>query len=84
MVVFGCTAVVESSSRTAERDMLGDGFIIVWQASLCVHKTDMARIAGSLNTVRYRNEIIRRVLLTHIQSNGPMVFMQDNARIHTA
>ena len=67
-----------------ERDMFGGGSIMVW-AGISLHtKTDMVRIAGNLNAARYRDENIRPVLLPHIQANSPMVFMQDNARPHTA
>ena len=67
-----------------ERDMFGGGSIMVW-AGISMHtKTGMVRLAGNLNAARYRDEIIRPVLLPHIQANGPMVFMQDNARPHTA
>ena len=64
--------------------MFGGGSIMVW-AGISPHtKTGMVRIAGNLNGARYRDEIIRPVLLPHIQAKSPMVFMQDNALPHTA
>ena len=67
-----------------ERNRVGGGCVMVW-AGISLHTmTNMVRIAGNLNAARYRNEILRPVLLPHIQANGPMLFMQDNARPHTA
>ena len=40
----------------------------------------MVRIAGKLNTARYRDKITRPVLPAHIQANGPMVFVQHITR----
>ena len=80
--MFGCTAVVERDSKTA---VLSRGTSIMVWAGISPHtKTGMVRIAGNLNAARYRDEIIRPVLLPHIQANSPMVFMEDNARPHTA
>ena len=64
------------------QDLFGGGFIMVW-AGISLHtKTDMVRIVGNLNAARHRAEIRRPVLLPHIQADGPMAFMQDNARPH--
>ena len=67
-----------------ERDRFGGGSVMVC-AGISLHtKTNMVRIAGNLNAARYRNGILRPVLLPHIHANGPMLFIQDNARQHKA
>lgn len=67
-----------------ERDQFGGGSLMVW-AGISLHtKTALVRVLGNLNAARYREEILRQVMLPHIRANGPMVFMQDNAPPHTA
>ena len=75
------TAVAVRGSGTA---VLSRGTGLAVGPGISLHtKTNMVRIAWNLNAARYRNEILRPVLLPHIQANGPILFMQDNARPHT-
>ena len=67
-----------------EKDQYGGGSVMIWAGFSQHTKTNALVIVGNLNAARYQNEILRPVAIPHIRENRGMIFMQDNARPHTA
>ena len=75
-----------------EHDRYGVGSLMVWAVMDASHRSRIVRIDGNLNSERYVREILQPILLPFAagaqQRDGteapPRLFMQDNARPHTA
>ena len=55
---------------------------MVWAGIHHTGKTDLHFIQGNLNGARYRDDILRPIVVPHVQRND-LVFQQGNARRHT-
>ena len=56
---------------------------MVWAGIHHTGKTDLHFIQGNLNGARYRDEILRPIVVPHVHRND-LLFQQDNAPCHTA
>lgn len=72
-----------ADAAVIQRDRWGGPSVMVWAGVSAVHRTDLIPVAGNLTGVRYRDEILRPVVVPLIQRHG-LTFQQDNARPHTA
>lgn len=66
-----------------EVDRFGGGSVMVWAGIRHDGRTALVHVAGTLNAIRYRDEILQRHVLPFMNVNGG-VFQQDNARPHVA
>ena len=66
-----------------EADRFGGGSVMVWAAICFNGRTDLVHIQGTLNGVRYRDEILAPHVIPFVNANN-VIFQQDNARPHTA
>ena len=58
---------------------------MVWAAISANHRTDLVFIEGNLNGLRYRDEILRPVVLPFLDQVGVgALFQHDNTRRHVA
>ena len=74
---------MESGSQTPDR--FGGGSLMVWGGISHTGCTDLKVVAGNLNAVRYRDEILQPVVLPFLRRHQfNHVFQQDNARCHVA
>ena len=73
-----------SEKCLVQHDRFGCGSIMVWGGISQHTKTPLVHIQGNLNAQRYQNEVIRPVLVPHIQANRGMRLAQDNTPCHTA
>lgn len=62
----------------------GGGGVMVWGGICGDMKTRLVIIRGNLNAQRYRDEVLRPVVVPFLQQNPRTVFQHDNARPHTA
>uniref|UniRef100_A0AAZ3R398 Tc1-like transposase DDE domain-containing protein n=1 Tax=Oncorhynchus tshawytscha TaxID=74940 RepID=A0AAZ3R398_ONCTS len=70
---------------TLERDRFGGGgSIMVWGGVSQHHLTEFVVIAGNLNAVRYREDILLPHVVPFLQANPDMTLQHDNATSHTA
>lgn len=61
------------------------GTIMVWAGIRLGGRTDLVLIRGNLNAERYCEQVVQSVVIPHRQNLGAdFIFMQDNARPHTA
>jgi len=68
-----------------ETDRFGGGSLMVWGGISHTGCTDLKVVAGNLNAVRYRDEILQPVVLPFLRRHQfNHVFQQDNARCHVA
>ena len=69
-----------------EVDQFGGGSVMVWAGIFLNGRTDLIVIAGgSLTGVRYRDEVLRPVVVPIARAIGQnFILMQDNARAHIA
>ena len=68
-----------------QRDRHGrGGKLMVWGGFTYDTKTALHVVQGNLTAARYVNQIIDPYVLPFVQRNQGTVFMQDNARPHTA
>lgn len=66
-----------------ERNVFGGGSVMVWGGFSFRHRTPLQVIVGNINAVRYRDEIVRPLVLPFLQRIGQgAVFQDDNARPH--
>ncbi|GFU26711.1 transposable element Tcb1 transposase [Trichonephila clavipes] len=56
--------------------------IMVWGGNGYPSLTPLLRIAGTLNSRRYINEVLEPVVLPYFQGFAIAIFQQDNARPH--
>lgn len=66
-----------------EVDRFGGGGVMVWAGITSTGRTILYRIQGNLTGVRYRDEILRPIVVPFLRANGG-ILQQDNARPHTA
>ena len=57
---------------------------MVWGGVSLQHRTDLVVIAGNLNAVRYREDILLPHVAPFLQAHPDMTLQQDNATSHTA
>ena len=57
---------------------------MVWGSVSQHHWTDLVVIAGNLNGVRYREDILLPHVVPFLQANPDMTLQHDNATSHTA
>lgn len=70
---------------TLERDRFGGGgSVMVWGGVSQHHRTELVVIAGNLNTVRYREDILLPHVVPFLQAHPDMTLQHDNATSHTA
>ena len=70
---------------TLERDRFGGGgSVVVWGGVSQHHRTELVVIAGNLNAVRYREDIILPHVVPFLQAHPEMTLQHDNATSHTA
>uniref|UniRef100_A0A4W5QT84 Tc1-like transposase DDE domain-containing protein n=1 Tax=Hucho hucho TaxID=62062 RepID=A0A4W5QT84_9TELE len=70
---------------TLERDRFGGGgSIMVWGGVSQHHQTELVVIAGNLNAVRYREDILLPHVVPFLQAHPDMTLQHDNATSHTA
>ena len=68
-----------------EVDKFGRGSVMVWGGIRNDEKIGLIVIAGNLNAQRYRDEVLRTVVVPYINGrNDHVIFQQDNARPHVA
>ncbi|CDR18020.1 unnamed protein product, partial [Oncorhynchus mykiss] len=70
---------------TLERDRFGGGeSVIVWGGVSQHHRTELVVIAGNLNVVHYREDILLPHVVPFLQAHPDMTPKHDNATSHTA
>ena len=57
---------------------------MVWGSVSQHHRTELVVIAGNLNAVRYREDILLPHVVPFLQAHPDMTLQHDNATIHTA
>ena len=58
---------------------------MIWGGITAQHHTNVIIVEGNLKGVRYRDEIMKPVVVSFLRQHGPrFTFQQDNARPHTA
>ena len=63
----------------------GGGSVMVWGGISAQGKTQLIIIDGNLNSERYRDNILRPVVIPYLRNLGPnSIFQDDNARPHRA
>uniref|UniRef100_A0AAZ3RCC2 Tc1-like transposase DDE domain-containing protein n=1 Tax=Oncorhynchus tshawytscha TaxID=74940 RepID=A0AAZ3RCC2_ONCTS len=90
--LFGLTRdgefIVEGMSTeacTLERDRFGGGgSVMVWGGVSQHHRTELVVIAGNLNAVRYREDILLPHVVPFLQAYPDMTLQHDNVTSHTA
>ena len=70
---------------TLERDQFGGGgSVMVWGGVSHHHWTELVVIAGNLNAMRYREDILLPQVVPSLQAHPDMTLQHDNATSHTA
>ena len=70
---------------TLEGDRFGGGgSVMVWGGVSQHHWTELIVIAGNLNAVRYREDILLLHVVHFLQAHPDMTLLHDNATSHTA
>ena len=70
---------------TLEWDRFGGGGpVMVWGGVLHHHRTELVVIAGNLNAVRYREDILLPHVVPFLQAHPDMTLQHENATSHTA
>ena len=68
-----------------ERDQFGGGgSVMVWGGVSQHHWTELVVIAGNLNAVRYREDILLPHVVSFLKAHPDMTLQHDNATSHTA
>jgi transposase len=68
-----------------QHDSFGGGSVMVWGGITYDHRTDLVRLDGRVTGVRYRDEVLRPVVVPFRRRVGVnFEFQQDNARPHTS
>ena len=68
-----------------ERDRIGGGgSIMVWGGVSQHHRTELVVIAGNLNAVHYREDILLPCVVPFLQAHPDMTLQHDKATSHTA
>ena len=66
-----------------ERDRFGGGSVMVWGEISHGVQSTLIVVGGNLTAVRYRDEILRPVVVPFVQQRH-LIFQHDNARPHVA
>ena len=87
--MVGFTFIIEGMSVTPrallERDRFGGGgSIMVWGGVSQHHRTELVVIAGNLNGMRYREDILFLHVVPFLQAHSDMTLQHDNATSHNA
>ena len=70
---------------TLERDRFGGGgSVMVWGSLSQHHRTELVVIAGNLNAVHYREDILLPHVVPFLQAHADMTLQHKNAISHTA
>ena len=64
-------------------DRYGVGSLMVWAGITAHARTDLVFVNGTLNALKYRQDILAGHVVPFIRANGG-TFQQDNARPHVA
>lgn len=67
----------------AEHDRYGLGSVMIWGGIWYAGRTAMIHIQGSLNAIKYRDEIVLPIIIPTCEAAG-LTLQQDNAPPHTA
>jgi hypothetical protein len=68
-----------------ESDRFGGGSVMVWAGICHDGRTQLKNVQGTLNMVKYRDDILDPIVLPFLQQrNFDHVFQHDNARCHVA
>lgn len=74
-----------SAATIQEVEKFGGGSVMVWGGISLEERTDLVVVPGRLNAQRYIDLILEDHVIPAAYGMGPnFVFMQDNARAHTA
>jgi hypothetical protein len=65
-----------------EVDNCGGESVMIWGAISYARKTQLVHIPGNLSAARYRDEVLRPLMLPEMNLRGD-VFQHDHARPHT-
>ena len=60
------------------------GAVMVWSGVLQHHRTELVVIAGNLNAVHYREDILLPHVVPFLQAHPDITLQHDNATSHTA
>uniref|UniRef100_A0AAZ3SQG9 Tc1-like transposase DDE domain-containing protein n=1 Tax=Oncorhynchus tshawytscha TaxID=74940 RepID=A0AAZ3SQG9_ONCTS len=55
-----------------------------WSGAMCHHRNELVAIAGNLNAVRYREDILLPDVVPFLQAHPDITLQHDNATSHTA
>ena len=67
----------------SQHDRHGEGSVMVWGGIHLHGRIPLHLVQGNLTGVRYRDEIVRRIVLPTLQTMGPDTILQDdNATLH--
>ena len=74
-----------ADATVREHDRYGGGSVMVWGGINHHQRTPLYRVDGNLTGIRYRDEILRPLVIPALQAIGPnAVLMDDNAPCHRA
>ena len=83
--VYHCGNERYTEACTLERDRFGDGgSVMVWGGVSQHHRNENVVIAGNLNAVSYREDILLPHVVSFLQAHPDMTLQHDNATSHTA
>ena len=66
------------------RPVLWSGINLVWGGGSQHHRTELVVIAGNLNAVRYKEDILLPHVVLFLQAHPDMTLQHDDATSHTA
>ena len=72
-----------ADANVVRRVAFGGGGVMVWGGITDGHRTRLHFIDGNLNSARYRDEILRPIVVPFVRLHN-VTFQQDNARPHVA
>ena len=82
--MVGFAFIVKGMSVASLWDRLGDGgSAMVWGGVSQHHRTELIVIAGNLNGVRYKEDILLPHVVPFLQANPDMHLLHVNATCHT-
>lgn len=73
-----------ADANVLRRVAYGGGGVMVWAGICHGHRTRLHFIDGNLNGQRYRDEILRPIVVPFMELHNVGTFQHDNARPHTA
>ncbi|KAL0161626.1 hypothetical protein M9458_045351, partial [Cirrhinus mrigala] len=84
--VWRCRGERSAACNILQHGRFGSGSVMVWGGISLEGRTALHVLArGSLTAIRYRDEILRRLVRPYADAVGPgFLLMQDNARPHVA